>query len=407
MKTAQSGGNSSNGGASNFGVALPQNDGEPKVKMSKLGIQVPGSSVLPAPSVPSLSANPKNLLNPVVGMSCPIVVGEFSLDSTREPKLGRAGVRYICEKFITAGNREPKVHLNLSANYSTFISSKHDEMINVILRWIQKMCPPKSNLKKVLHEADFLIWRGTLTRLGVSPFDVVKNGTGIKIACCKFKGVIFICEYETESKRRVESGQGDKGKMMSYWGHKFEQYITSENLNGMPNTSEPVSEFNEFCAMFKTEIGPKNESFRVLYGAEVDCINPKGEYLEIKTQFNEVGFGHFFDSKAMKWWLQSYLANIKTLVIGLRDQEGFVNRVELLPVDQLPKKWSKTWQYDKCISFIHVFLKYVSQTLSTLPDDMMLIAERLPTSYEFRFDVVNQNEQPYDFLTKEFSEHFD
>lgn len=70
--------------------------------------------------------------------------------------------------------------------------------------------------------------------------------------------------------------------------------------------------------MLKATLGPKEDSFLIIYGAEVDCINQSnlylkklknvldGDYLELKTQYNEIGYGQFFDNKAMKWWLQVF-----------------------------------------------------------------------------------------------------
>lgn len=80
--------------------------------------------------------------------------------------------------------------------------------------------------------------------------------------------------------------------------------------------------------MLRATLGAKDAAFQIIYGAEVDCINQSicknydfkinskfsdGDYLEIKTQYREIGHGQFFDNKAMKWWLQ--VSKCKNIVL--------------------------------------------------------------------------------------------
>jgi RAT1-interacting protein len=68
---------------------------------------------------------------------------------------------------------------------------------------------------------------------------------------------------------------------MSYWGHRFESYMT--------NSKEPVNTNVEYCVVFKTKLG----QHRLLMAAEIDCIastdNAKRrntampDYVELKT----------------------------------------------------------------------------------------------------------------------------
>ncbi|CAK5085013.1 unnamed protein product [Meloidogyne enterolobii] len=57
------------------------------------------------------------------------------------------------------------------------------------MRWILAISVPNSSLKKSIHECDFIVWRGTITRLMFSCYDNGPNSVGVKVACCKFKGV--------------------------------------------------------------------------------------------------------------------------------------------------------------------------------------------------------------------------
>lgn len=81
---------------------------------------------------------------------------------------------------------------------------------------------------KVCHRADFICWRGTLTRIACSPYEF---RDGWRIAVVRYKSVIFICEFPTNEKILQLKSMSDRDKLMTYWGFKFEQYMTSDSLS--------------------------------------------------------------------------------------------------------------------------------------------------------------------------------
>ena len=42
-----------------------------------------------------------------------------------------------------------------------------------------------------------------------------------------YKGTYYMCEIETEAQKYERENMDEKGKQFTYWGHKFETYITS------------------------------------------------------------------------------------------------------------------------------------------------------------------------------------
>ena len=74
-----------------------------------------------------------------------------------------------------------------------------------------------------LH-TDFVCWRGLLTRLLCTPFE---NRDDWRIAITKFRGTYFLCEFETESKKVQKEQITPRQDEMTYWGWKFEQYVTA------------------------------------------------------------------------------------------------------------------------------------------------------------------------------------
>ena len=43
----------------------------------------------------------------------------------------------------------------------------------------------------------------------------------------KFKNTLYLCDYDTEQKAAEKLKESDFQKEASYWGFKFEQYMTS------------------------------------------------------------------------------------------------------------------------------------------------------------------------------------
>ncbi|KAH7728420.1 Protein dom-3 [Aphelenchoides avenae] len=157
--------------------------------------------------------------------------------------------------------------------------------------------------------------------------------------------------------------------------------------------------------MYKSTIGKNGAQFRLLYGAEMDCINSAGDFLEIKTQYHSVGYGRYFDLKSMKWWLQSFLVGIKKIVVGIRDDKGVVERVQYLPIEELPRKAEK-WQAATCFSFLHAYLAKVKEILGEEQEGVVLLTERLPKKSAVTLKVLRNPPPEYRFLPDHFKNHF-
>jgi hypothetical protein len=79
-----------------------------------------------------------------------------------------------------------------------------------------------------MHDCEFITWRGALTRIAGTPF--LKNDEW-RVVCCKFQGVIFLCERTLESKLKQKTNQTEREQRLTYGGFKFEQYVTKETAN--------------------------------------------------------------------------------------------------------------------------------------------------------------------------------
>jgi len=160
--------------------------------------------------------------------------------------------------------------------------------------------------------------------------------------------------------------------------------MLSEEPYGEPKTDEPVCEAEEFCSVFRTRLG----KFSVVYGAEMDGVsvpsaseastsatsssspfsNPaaidldKVDFVELKTsrQLDLPSQERTFRRcKLLKWWLQSFLVGIPTVVAGFRDDAGIVHEVCEYPVRDIPKQCADHWQANVCMNFLHEALAHI------------------------------------------------
>lgn len=42
-----------------------------------------------------------------------------------------------------------------------------------------------------------------------------------------YKGTYYLCELETDAQKYDRENMDEKSKSFTYWGHKFESYITA------------------------------------------------------------------------------------------------------------------------------------------------------------------------------------
>lgn len=96
---------------------------------------------------------------------------------------------------------------------------------------------PTSSKDEKLLKTDFVCWRGLLTTLLVTPYDNQKEWL---FSVIKYKGTLYLCEIETEKNKLERENMDEKSKSFTYWGHKFESYITSDLPNENPNGAEDI-----------------------------------------------------------------------------------------------------------------------------------------------------------------------
>ena len=119
--------------------------------------------------------------------------------------------------------------------------------------------------------------------------------------------------------------------------------MVKDEPNEEPDANSVLNTNQEFCCIVKTRLGGHS----LLYGAEVDGVKTQSkppwnnleDFVELKTNRlietnkQDNSFRRF---KLLKFWVQSFLVGIPTIVCGYRDDNGLVTKLEKLPVNSLP-----------------------------------------------------------------------
>ncbi|CAF3178782.1 unnamed protein product [Rotaria sp. Silwood2] len=122
-----------------------------------------------------------------------------------------------------------------------------------------------------------------------------------------------------------------------YYGHKFEEYVTKNDT-----LTEPFNPSKQFAGVFQATI----YFYHLLYGAEMDCVVEKSlsitEHIELK--FN----------------ICVRIKCIKTIVIGLRNNNGIVSSLAPLNITDIEKA-TCTWPRQSFFNFFLLFAQFLKQ----------------------------------------------
>lgn len=298
----------------------------------------------------------------------PKEIGSFSLDIDRKFDHSRKQL-----KFFVKPPDFNHVNFDLTEGYSTMIrkdESKKD-YINDILRWILQneakfAVDGKAVEARRQLNTDFVCWRGLLTKFLCTPYE---NREGWLVAVTLYNGTYYLCEFDTEQKKQQNEARTQRDDEMCCWGWKFEQYLTADSPNGVPDTNSPYNNCEAYCTVVRSRLNSHSLVFSGEVDAEHNDTKYGKHYVELKSTRD---FSHprqfisFKRFKLIKWWAQSFLVNVPEIVCGYRDDDGVVRRLESFHTNKLPliaKDISNPWKPNVCFNFLDQLLKFIKSSV--------------------------------------------
>ena len=206
-------------------------------------------------------------------------------------------------------------------------------------------------------------WRGALRTILTTPY-LLKDG--YELGVWKRNGVLYV-QTRKYDPRPFEDMDEEQQRYM-YYGYKFEQVCTDEQSATTAGEAvpDPVSCYS---GVFKSKIG----STRVLFGAEVDAYEANGAHVELKvtkqivTDRDRFTFERY---KLLKWYAQCFLAGTTKLVVGFRDQDGMLRKIESFETLKVPRlirgREDRLWCASRSILFLENVLQWLRKAV---PDD--------------------------------------
>ncbi|XP_071964149.1 decapping and exoribonuclease protein-like [Antedon mediterranea] len=272
------------------------------------------------------------------------------------------------------------MNYDLRRGYKQFEEHDLNEGLDNIMKWILKkrdlfkLEPTNSKIKSL--DKDFVGCRGHFTKIMCTPY---LNKEEWIMAVTLYRGTYYINQVATEEKKDYLKKMSGEEKEIAYWGYKFEQYMTSVDGKEPPNTNEALNNNEAYFSVVQSDINDHS----LMYSGEVDCctdvqLQPPSNYVELKTYkvfdpTDEKENNKFKRYKLSRWWAQSYLLGIPTIMVGFRNEKGIVQNVERYPTIELPEKakQNKIWCPEVCMHFCDSFLKHVKKLV--IKDDPCVV----------------------------------
>ncbi|KAF2868298.1 RAI1 like PD-XK nuclease-domain-containing protein [Massariosphaeria phaeospora] len=310
----------------------------------------------------------------------PREVAHFSYDDEHTYREDESSINYY---------HPPQIGADLKEGFDTF--RQHEDTEDPHLDSLLKTLVSKERKEGERIQADFVTWRGMMTKILTAPFDFFAE---FDMFATLHDGTIYIEEDfpKRAADRAAEATRPPPGhqnpdqqshKMMTFWGYKFETL----SLLPTPPPSTPaavienrpnavVSNHAQHCSIIRTSFGPHS----LIFGGEVDGLwgpkpSPSSDdpipWIELKTA-EELSPAHRrterdvlkFERKLLKFWAQSFLLGVGKVIVGFRSKAGILRGVDVYETNQIPgmvRRGTRCWDGNTCINFATAFLAFLKQ----------------------------------------------
>ncbi|KAJ4367008.1 decapping endonuclease targeting mRNA [Neocucurbitaria cava] len=372
----------------------PRTRAPPRAAVSTVISETPKVAPQPSTSTPAIIESPPEMthsfsvqpLNRFRGASAsikrPREVAHFSYDDNHEYKDDESGINYYIP---------PPMGVDMKEGFETFkhYEEKEDLHLDSLLQALITKERKEGKEKRV--QGDFVTWRGMMTKIMTAPFD---NFAEFSMFATLHDGTIYIeedfpsraAERAAESSRpppRHQHPDQQSREMMTYWGYKFETL----SLIPTPPATTPreeierhqrsvVSNYAQHCSIVNTSFGPHS----LILGGEVDgLLAPKPTtdipipWVELKTS-EELPPPHLqnhrditkFERKLLKFWAQSFLLGVPTIIVGFRSKSGVLRSLQTFGTQDIPgmvRRGTGVWDGNVCINFATEFLGWLKDVV--------------------------------------------
>ncbi|KAI9481344.1 MAG: RAI1 like PD-XK nuclease-domain-containing protein [Benjaminiella poitrasii] len=291
---------------------------------------------------------------------------------------------------------------DLNTGYEKMI--KRDENIPEHIDTLLDALTFSGSIKNDKPTADVVTWRGIMTKLLCTPY---ARREPWKLRASRYNDTIYIEEV------RKEETMTEKNKLMSFWGYRFETLCTDTKPPSqiIDSKNDAIVNTNvQYCVVVKTKLG--NNS--IIMGAEVDCckdIKPKDpvkqlqNYIELKTSRvieTDRNLYSFERYKLLKFWAQSFLIGLPSIICGFRDDEGKIVKVKeykTLEIPRMIRNKPNLWNPSVCLNFANSLLDWLRLMIT---ENDVTVTYSIEFEYPFREIKLKCTSHTHIFLTQRY-----
>ena len=231
-----------------------------------------------------------------------------------------------------------------------------------------------------------------------APYDHKNNSDWI-ITAQKLNGTIYLDDMKTQRQLDSEANMSEDYKKFSYWGQRFERYVTNPASNPTMINKETESAIvnpNEaFVSVLSSTIG---SDMTLLLAAAMDCckldknLEAPDCYVELKTLScfkTNKHVRNFERYKTLKYWVQSFIVGVPQITCGFREDNGSISHMQSYSTNQLQHvaQVRNSWDGRKCMNF----LEHILTRLVKIMQDVNEVDTVVVMSWDSRFKSIKVN----------------
>lgn len=287
------------------------------------------------------------------------------------------------DRTVSAGNRdqlklfeEPSLNVRLDEGYETFRPKVDDQNSVGIEPVVQTLDHAGFDMD---NQVDIVTFRNNLNKIALTPYN---DRDAWEIDAVRVDGTVYL-----DIRKLDEPAPDERHKRFMYMGYRFEALCT-----GGQSDKQPVDANEEFCSLVRIRIG----QHRIVACSEMDAVvqgteeTAKPKYIELKTMKRpESGrdYTTLYSSRYLKWYVQSFLAGVGSIFVGMRNQSGELVEVDRLKTRALPSiardglqrlandagqrrchiYLDKIWEPFVCLNFLDMFMHEVRDCCRSRP----------------------------------------
>ncbi|CAL4099079.1 unnamed protein product [Meganyctiphanes norvegica] len=290
----------------------------------------------------------------------PEVLGNFFIDSDGNFVQNTLPFKFIDGKYLTADG-EMNVDIDLTKDVSDSHGAHNavkDEDLESLLQWVTHNKTQFLEEDKERLTASIISTHNSLSEIMKIPYTPKNEWI---LSATMYKGTVYLLNAK-------QSGKTDPAQNL---GQKFEDYITGDAIQEEASSSA-------HCVL-RTQL----DDLELLYAPDVDCADPEkfqesfedlSNFINIETckeLSGQKANTYYKKHKTRDIWCESKLSGIPRTVVGFKTEEGKVNSIRLLDVNELPKIGINSWKPNVCLKFLSTYLSYIKKETSKHPNQVL------------------------------------